>query len=225
MDSIAGYIPLVTLPSFLSAPFPFLNHLLREPLAWRWGARALHHSFNPLFEHALRLLLLSFNICKCSRPLFTFVFSLSHTFPFFPLAIFERHTCCLSFRSSSFSNPSLQCACCIKMFQVFQRAALIHAHAASVYLLICLFHLRSSTYRLPRPLDFNPLPPGSFLRSHHLDGLWVQRFDEDSSARGHALHQLVECCTFDLLSLQVGHAVQEVKQHAALLQLLAEEIV
>lgn len=50
------------------------------------------------------------------------------------------------------------------MFQVFQRAALIHVHSASVYLLICLFRLRSSIYRFPVPWILTPchlslLPP------------------------------------------------------------------
>lgn len=60
--------------------------------------------------------------------------------------------------------------------------------------------------------------------SYHLYSLWVERLYEDSSASGHALHQLIERRTFDLLPLQVGHTVQEIKQHAALLQLLTEQI-
>lgn len=61
--------------------------------------------------------------------------------------------------------------------------------------------------------------------SYHLYSLWVQRLYEDSSAGGHTLDQLVQRRTFDLLSLQVCNAVQEIKQHAALLQLLAEKVV
>lgn len=61
--------------------------------------------------------------------------------------------------------------------------------------------------------------------SYHLYGLWVEGLDEDPPARGHALHQLVERGALDLLPLQVGHAVQEVEHHAALLQLLAEQVV
>lgn len=63
------------------------------------------------------------------------------------------------------------------------------------------------------------------LPSYHLYSLWVQRLYEDSSAGGHTLDQLVQRRTFDLLSLQVCNAVQEIKQHAALLQLLAEKVV
>lgn len=73
-------------------------------------------------------------------------------------------------------------------------------------------------------LHFISPPPLSFLQSYHLYSLWVQRLYEDSSASGHTLHQLIECRTFDLLPLQVSHAVQEIKQHAALLQLLTEQI-
>lgn len=69
---------------------------------------------------------------------------------------------------------------------------------------------------------FNPKPP---LLLYHLYSLRVERLYEDSSARGHALHQLVERRTFDLLPFQVSHAVQEIKQHAALLQLLTEQVV
>lgn len=63
------------------------------------------------------------------------------------------------------------------------------------------------------------------LPSYHLYSLGVERLYEDSSACGHALHQLVERRTFDLLPFQVSHAVQEIKQHAALLQLLTEQVV
>lgn len=72
--------------------------------------------------------------------------------------------------------------------------------------------------------DLSSFVLDTFHPSYHFYSLWVQRLYEDSSARGHALHQLVERRTFDLLSLQVSHTVQEIKQHTALLQLLAEQI-
>lgn len=65
---------------------------------------------------------------------------------------------------------------------------------------------------------------GRVLPPYHLNGLRVERLDEDSFAGGHVLHQLVERRSLDLFPVQVGHAVQEVKGHAALLQLLAEEV-
>lgn len=108
-----------------------------------------------------------------------------------------------------------------KILQVLLQGALIYVHFAldqvfsdgSLRLILPFIHSLA--------LHFNPC---SFLHSYHLYSLWVQRFYEDSSARGHTLHQLVECCAFDLLPLQVGHAVQEIKQHTALLQLLTEQI-
>lgn len=78
------------------------------------------------------------------------------------------------------------------------------------------------------PLTFSSssclLLPPSLLLSHHLNSLWVEWLYQNSSACSNRLHQFVERSSFDLFPLQVSHTVQEVKEDAALLQLLTEQV-
>lgn len=58
---------------------------------------------------------------------------------------------------------------------------------------------------------------------HHISDLWIRRFHQHSSVGGNVVHKFVKCGPLDLLALQVRHRVQEVKDHAALLEFLGEQ--
>lgn len=58
---------------------------------------------------------------------------------------------------------------------------------------------------------------------HHISDLWVRRFHQHPSVGGDVVHKFVKCGPLDLLALQVRHRVQEVEEHAALLEFLGEE--
>ena len=79
--------------------------------------------------------------------------------------------------------------------------------------------------------------PGQKLRNHnlrtlqigekdtdHFDYFRVHGFGEHAAGGCDVVDELVEACAFDLLALEVGHWVHEVEHHAALLQLLDEQI-
>lgn len=61
------------------------------------------------------------------------------------------------------------------------------------------------------------------VSAHHIGDLWVGGFHQHPSVGGDVVHQLVESGPLDLLALQVHHGVQEVKEHAALLEFLGEQ--
>lgn len=64
----------------------------------------------------------------------------------------------------------------------------------------------------------------SIVTSHHVGDLWVRSFHQHPSVGGDVVHELVQSGPLDLLALQVHHRVQEVEEHAALLELLGEEL-
>lgn len=62
-----------------------------------------------------------------------------------------------------------------------------------------------------------------FVCPHHVSDLWVRGLHQHPSVGGDVVHELVERGPLDLLALQVRHGVQEVEEHAALLELLGEQ--
>lgn len=62
-----------------------------------------------------------------------------------------------------------------------------------------------------------------FMYPHHISDLWVRRLHQHPSVGGHVVHKFVQRGPLDLLAPQVRHRVQEVKDHAALLEFLGEQ--
>lgn len=59
---------------------------------------------------------------------------------------------------------------------------------------------------------------------HHICDLRVHGLHQHPSVGGDVVHELVKCGPLDLLAPQVRHRVQEVEEHAALLEFLGEEL-
>lgn len=61
------------------------------------------------------------------------------------------------------------------------------------------------------------------MNPHHISDLWVCRLHQHPSVGGNVVHKLVESSPLDFLALKVCDRVQEVKDHAALLEFLSEQ--
>ena len=61
------------------------------------------------------------------------------------------------------------------------------------------------------------------MHPHHVSDLWVRGLHQHTSVGGNKVHQLIQCGPLDLLAFQVRHRIQEVEEHAALLELLGEQ--
>lgn len=157
-----GYIPLVTLPSSLSAPFLPLNHVLRGLLlsARRFSLCApFLISFPSLFfQHPCRFLL-HFSTHKSSRPIFPSVFyyccsilffpTLCFSISFIPCILYNQHRIDLLHKDFPGVPASSidSCAPCIRLFAYLSFSSPV-------------IHLS-----IPCPLDLTPLPPCSLLHA------------------------------------------------------------
>ena len=85
----------------------------------------------------------------------------------------------------------------------------------------------------PPMITGDPTPPRLLPRSlrqltltqtHHFDDLWVRRLGEHRPGGRDVVDEFVETGALDLLALEVGDRVHEVEYHAALLELLDEQV-
>lgn len=82
---------------------------------------------------------------------------------------------------------------------------------------------RASAWRVYFPNIKRPQIFISAVYPHHVGDLRVRRLHQHPSVGGNIVHELVERRPLDLLTLQVGHRVVEVEEHAALLEFLGEQ--
>lgn len=57
----------------------------------------------------------------------------------------------------------------------------------------------------------------------HLNDFRIHRFGEDAPVSCNVVNQLIECCSFDFLSLEVSHGVEKVEGNTTLAKLPDEQ--